>query len=120
MPDPTRRPDPTQPTVGLTDWSAVDALPPAEVEAAAVADPDAPPKPEAATLHPMAPVKRLRLRLGLGPQSFAARYHIPLEQLLAWERHREAPDPIATAYLTAIAADPDGIAAALVARPAAE
>jgi putative transcriptional regulator len=103
-----------------SDWAAVDALSDDQVEAAAIADPDAPPLRDGALLRPIAIAKRLRLRMGLGAQAFAARYHIPLELLMAWERHAAEPDAVASAYLTAIDADPDGVAAALLVRAAAE
>ena len=96
---------------GSTDWAALDVMSDAEAEAAASADPDCPPASKDS--HKMAPVKRQRMALKLSLAEFATRFHIPLATLMAWERHEATPDPVAQAYLSLIAADPDGIAAAL-------
>ena len=100
-------------TAGKTDWTALDALSDAEIEAAAEADPDAPPLAEDKSMHRMAPVKRLRLSLRLGREAFAERYRIPVETLRAWENHESEPDAVALAYLDAILGDPEGTAHAL-------
>ena len=55
-----------------------------------------------------------RFGLRLDRQAFADRYHIPLVTLIAWERHESVPDAVAVAFLDAIAADPDGVAKALL------
>lgn len=112
MPEKTRRPDTPHPT-GKTDWAALDAMTDDEVEAAAMADPDAPPLPGDQTLRRMSPAKRVRFDLRLSRQEFADRYHIPLPTLTAWERHKSEPDAVARAFLDAIAADPEGVARAL-------
>ena len=57
--------------------------------------------------------KQIRWALGLGREEFAARYHIPLELLAAWERYQSEPDNVARSYLAVIAEDPVGVARAL-------
>lgn len=57
--------------------------------------------------------KQIRWVLGLGREEFAARYHIPLELLAAWERYQSEPDNVARSYLAVIAEDPVGVARAL-------
>ena len=111
MADKTRPSDARQVPSGKTDWAALDAMSDADAEAAAIADLDA--QPAASCSHRMATAKRVRMTLKLSPQTFAERYHIPLATLLAWERHELDPDPVARAFLAAIAADPAGVAAAL-------
>ena len=98
---------------GKTDWAALDAMTDEEAEAAARADPDAPPPAENQVLHRAALAKRIRLKLRLSEKEFAERYHIPLSTLSAWERHKSVPDAVAIAFLDAIAADPEGLAKAL-------
>ena len=111
MADKTRPNDvPSRPT-GKTDWAALDAMTDAQAEAAALADPDAP--PATSNSRRMALAKRVRMGLKLSPHVFAERYHIPLATLMAWERHEIEPDAVACAFLGAIAADPVGLAAAL-------
>ena len=86
-----------------------------EAEAAALADPDAPPlMGDDRPLRPMTRAKRVRFDLRLSRQEFADRYHIPLATLTAWERRGLEPDAVALAFLDAIAADAEGIANALV------
>jgi putative transcriptional regulator len=111
LPDGTTRPSPIP-----NDWSAVDAMTEEQIMAAALADPDAQPYPEGVPLrnawrgpHP----RFLRIKLGLSPEEFAARYHIPLDQLLQWEIQKPHPDKMAQAYLRTIAADPEGVACAV-------
>lgn len=98
-----------------TDWSKLDALTDDEVIAAAESDSDNPPlsDEQLARLRPVAGAKRLRWQLKLSRDEFAARYRIPVDLLAAWERHHAEPDAVASAYLVAIAADPEGVARAL-------
>jgi putative transcriptional regulator len=100
-----------------TDWAAVDALTDEQVRAAALADPDAQPIPlgtdeEMAKLglHHQVNVKRLRERLGLTQEDFAATYRIPVGTLRDWEQRRKNPDAPARAYLTVIARNPEAVA----------
>jgi putative transcriptional regulator len=111
LPDGTTRPSPIP-----NDWSAADAMTEEEIMAAALSDPDAQPYPEGVPPrnawrgpHP----RFLRIRLGLSPEEFAARYHIPLELLRQWEIQKPHPDVMAQAYLRTIAADPEGVARAV-------
>jgi putative transcriptional regulator len=87
----------------------------AEIEAAAVRDPENPPLTEARTrqLRPVPRVKTLRRALALTQEEFAIRYHIPLGTLRDWEQGRSEPDQPAKAYLTVIARDPEGVERAL-------
>ncbi len=90
-----------------------------EVIAAALADPDAQPMtPEqSARLRPVAKSKRIRWTLGISREEFAARFHIPLDLVIAWERYQAEPDAVAIAYLHVIAADPEAAERALAVAP---
>ena len=55
-------------------------------------------------------VKKLRERLGLTQEAFAAIYHIPVGTLRDWEQRRKNPDEPARAYLTVIARNPEAVA----------
>jgi putative transcriptional regulator len=90
-------------------------LTPAQIEAAAVSDPDNPPltKARRARLRPVPRVKTLRRALALTQEEFAARYRIPLGTLRDWEQGRTEPDQPARAYLAVIARDPEGVQRAL-------
>jgi putative transcriptional regulator len=100
-----------------TDWDAVNALTNEQVHAAALADPDAQPIPrgsdeELAKLGLIrgVNVKRLREKLGLTQEAFAATYRIPVGTLRDWEQRRKNPDATARAYLTVIARNPEAVA----------
>jgi putative transcriptional regulator len=106
----------TRPSSIPNDWAAADAMTEEQIMAAALADPDAQPQPEGVPPrnawrgpHP----RFLRIKLGLSPEEFAARYHIPLDQLLQWEIQKPHPDKMAQAYLRTIAVDPEGVARAV-------
>ena len=98
---------------GKTDWAALETMTDEEAEAAARADPDAPPLTGDQPLRPMTRAKRVRFGLRLSRQEFSDRYPIPLEKLTACERRDIEPDAVAVAFLDAIVADPDGVAKAL-------
>jgi putative transcriptional regulator len=107
-----------------TDWDAIDALTDEELTAAALADPDAQPIPRGSDeelaklgLHRLVNVKKLRERLGLTQEAFAATYRIPVGTLRDWEQCRKNPDAPARAYLMVIARNPEAVAEWL--RPAA-
>jgi putative transcriptional regulator len=89
------------------DWSRLDAMTDAEIEAAARSDSDAlPSTPEQLKrMRRISPAKHLRWKLGLSQAEFAKRFHIPLGTLRDWEQHRTEPDQAARAYLKVIAAD---------------
>ncbi|MDZ3837629.1 MAG: helix-turn-helix domain-containing protein [Rhodospirillales bacterium] len=61
--------------------------------------------------------KTLRRALGLTQEEFATRYHIPIGTLRDWEQGRAQPDQPASAYLMAIAGDPEGVRRALDGAP---
>lgn len=59
--------------------------------------------------------KKLRERLGLTQEEFAATYHILVGTLRDWEQRRKNPDATARACLHAIERDPQTIAGLLAA-----
>jgi putative transcriptional regulator len=100
-----------------TDWDAIDALTDEELTAAALADPDAQPIPrgtdeelEKLGLYRLVNVKKLRERLGLTQEAFAATYRIPVGTLRDWEQCRKNPDAPARAYLLVIDRNPEAVA----------
>ena len=80
-----------------------------EINAAALSDPDNPPLTEEqlAQFRRPALVRRIRLNLRMGRETFSAAYGIPLEALRAWERHDAAPTPAEMAYLKLIEREPE-------------
>jgi putative transcriptional regulator len=94
---------------GDTDWARVAAMTDEEVHAAALADPDAQPSTDEqlARMRRVSRVKVLRQRLGMTLAEFALAYHLPVETLQDWERHRSTPDAPARALLKAIERDPE-------------
>jgi putative transcriptional regulator len=99
-----------------TDWAAVEALTDEQIKAAVRDDPDAVPIGffNLPGFHLIPNVKRLREKLGMTQDVFAATYRIPLGTLRDWEQERKIPDATARAYLTVIARTPDAVAKALV------
>ncbi|MGA2350927.1 MAG: helix-turn-helix domain-containing protein [Terracidiphilus sp.] len=103
-----------------TDWASVDAMTDEEIHAAALSDPDAQPLPlgndeemaKLGLIH-IPNVKKLRERLGLTQEAFAAAYRIPIGTLRDWEQCRKRPDAPARAYLTVIARNPEAVAGLL-------
>jgi len=103
-----------------TDWDAVAALTDEEIHAGALSDPDAQPLPlgtdeemaKLGLIH-IPNVKKLRERLGLTQEAFAAAYRIPIGTLRDWEQSRKRPDAPARAYLTVIARNPEAVACLL-------
>jgi len=98
-----------------TDWAAVDALTDEQIEAAVRDDPDAAPigffnLP--GFIH-VPNVKKLRERLNLTQEAFAATYRIPIGTLRDWEQGRKRPDAPARAYLTVISRNPEAVASLL-------
>jgi putative transcriptional regulator len=104
-----RKPNGTEEVLPVTPVAPMSE---ADIEAAAVSDPDNPPlTPERqAELRPVPRVKTLRRALGLTQEEFAARYHIPLGTLRDWEQGRTQPDQPARAFLTVIARAPEEVA----------
>ncbi len=95
-----------------TDWAAVHALTEEEIHVSALSDPDAQPLPVGNDdgLVKLVNVKKLRERLQLTQEVFAATYRIPLGTLRDWEQRRKLPDAPARAYLTVIAKNPEAVA----------
>lgn len=103
-----------------TDWAAVEALTPEQIHAAALSDPDAQPLPMGSDEEMVKlgfiripNVKRLREKLGMTQEAFAAAYRIPVGTLRDWEQGRKRPDAPARAYLTVIARNPKAVASLL-------
>jgi putative transcriptional regulator len=109
----------TRPLEDKTDWKRLAAMSEEEVQAAALADPDAQPLTAVyrARMKRVPRIKTLRRALRLTQEDFAARYHIPLGTLRDWEQGRCEPDQPARAYLTVIARDPEGVMHALEQAP---
>lgn len=55
-------------------------------------------------------VRKLRAKLGMTQEEFAATYRIPVGTLRDWEQGRKFPDAPARAYLTVISRDPKAVA----------
>jgi putative transcriptional regulator len=94
----------------LDDWQRLDAMTDEEITAAALADPDNPPltKEQLAQFRRSRPLcKIVRNRLGLTREAFATAYGIPLETLVAWERHEAEPTPAEMSYLHLIEREPE-------------
>jgi putative transcriptional regulator len=90
-----------------------------EVNAAALSDPDNPPRtPEREKHLKRVPrVKVMRRALHLTQEEFAARFRIPLGTLRDWEQGKTEPDQAARAYLTVIARNPKAVTDALNTAP---
>jgi putative transcriptional regulator len=105
------------PEMNGTDWDRVNAMTEEEIHAAALADPDAQPLPlpggDWTGLVKIPNVRKLRERLGLTQDEFAATYRIPVGTLRDWEQRRKNPDATARAYLIVIDKDPKAVAALL-------
>ena len=101
--------------IGRTDWDRVERLTDDEIEAAALSDPDAQPltNEELAECFRPGALRLARERLGLTQSAFAARFHIELATLQAWEDGRYAPTEVERLYLRLIERDPDAVVAAL-------
>jgi putative transcriptional regulator len=86
-----------------------------EINAAALSDPDNPPRtPERAKhLKRVPQVKVMRRALHLTQEEFAQRFHIPLGTLRDWEQGKTQPDQAARAYLKVIARNPKAVLEAL-------
>lgn len=98
-----------------TDWAAIDALSDEEVEARALADPDAPPltHDQLARLRRVPSVRLLRRRLGMTQAAFAAAFGLPLGTVRDWEQGRKRPDAPARALLRVIEREPEAVLRAL-------
>jgi putative transcriptional regulator len=90
-----------------------------EINAAALSDPDNPPRtPEREKHLKRVPrVKVMRRALHLTQEEFSARFRIPLGTLRDWEQGKTEPDQAARAYLTVIARNPKAVIEALNTAP---
>ena len=105
----------TRPLEDTTDYARLATMTEEEIEANALADPDNPPftDEELASLRLVPSSKRIRQRLHLTQEQFAARFEIPLGTLRDWERGARLPDSAARTLLRVIEHDPDAVVAAL-------
>lgn len=115
LPDGTVRPFPPD----ETDWAALRRMTEEEINAAALTDPDNPPRtPERERhLRRVPQVKVMRRALGLTQEEFAGRFQIPLGTLRDWEQGKTQPDQAARAYLRVIARNPKAVLEALAPAP---
>ena len=99
LPDGSEQPLPIPPSRPMTD---------AEIEAAALTDPDAQPMTadQLANAKPVARVKTLRRALRMTQEEFAERFHLSLATVRDWEQGRTQPDQAASTYLEVIARNP--------------
>jgi putative transcriptional regulator len=111
MPDGTTKPFPKD----RTDWAALRKMTEEEINAAALTDPDNPPRtPEMQKRLKRVPqVKVMRRAFKLTQEEFAARFRIPLGTLRDWEQGKTEPDQAARAYLRVIARNPKAVLEAL-------
>jgi putative transcriptional regulator len=102
------------------DWRRLDAMTDEEITAAALKDPDNPPltDEQLAQFRRPALARKVRHKLGMGRETFAAAYGIPLETLNARERHEVEPTAVETAYLRLIEREPEKAKAKAKARAA--
>jgi putative transcriptional regulator len=86
-----------------------------EINAAALTDPDNPPRTPERDKHlkRVPRVKVMRRALHLTQEEFSARFRIPLGTLRDWEQGKTEPDQAARAYLTVIARNPKAVTEAL-------
>jgi putative transcriptional regulator len=105
--------DPKPPS--RTDWERVDRMTDEEVEAAALADPDAQPLTDEELTQCFRPgvLRMVRERLGLDQAAFARRFCIEQKTLEAWETGRGVPTEAERAYLKVIERNPEAVLAAL-------
>ena len=110
MPDGSDQPFPPSPKRGMTDE---------EIEAAAMADPDAQllTPEQLSQARPVSKVKVLRRALRMTQEEFADRFHLSLATVRDWEQGRSQPDQAASTYLEVIGRAPEAIMQALGTQP---
>ena len=115
LPDGSMRPFPPD----ETDWSALRRMTEEEITAAALTDPDNPPRTPGREKHlkRVPQVKVMRRALRLTQEEFAQRFRIPLGTLRDWEQGKTQPDQAARAYLRVIARNPKAVLEALETAP---
>lgn len=91
------------------DWSRFDAMPDAEDAADGRSGPDESPSPQQdqERLESVPSTKRIRARLRLTQEQFAASFHLPLGTVRDWELGRREPDTAARNYLRLIEHSPE-------------
>ncbi len=96
---------------GMTaeDYRRLRARTDEEITAAALADPDNPPLTDEQLARFRRPALSMRVRhkLHMGRETFAAACGIPLETLKAWERFKAEPTEVELAYLRLIEREPE-------------
>ena len=95
-----------------TDWDYVGSLTDEQIAAAVADDPDAAPINffEKPGFIRIVNVLKLRTKLAMTQEEFAALYSIPIGTLRDWEQRRKRPDATARAYLKIIERDPKAVA----------
>jgi len=111
LPDGTTRPFPPDDT----DWATLRRMTEEQINAAALSDPDNPPRTPEREKHlkRVPQVKVIRRAMHLTQEEFAARFRIPLGTLRDWEQGKTEPDQAARAYLRVIARNPKAVLEAL-------
>lgn len=109
----------TPPIVDTTDWPRVLAMTEEEIDANALADPDNPPltDDELARMRLVPNSKRIRQRLQLTQEQFAAGFQVPLDTLRDWEQGTRRPDGVARTLLRIIERNPELVLATLATEP---
>src|SRR3990170_5992176 len=105
----------TRPFQDKTDWARLEAMTEEEIEVNALSDPDNPPltDEELARMRPVPNPRRIRERLKLTQEQFAAQFELPLGTLRDWEQGVSYPDSAAKTLLRVIDKDPDAVINAL-------
>jgi len=101
--------------VGKTDWARLAAMTDEEIEAAALADPDAQPLTDEELAQCFQPglLREVRVRLGLSEKAFAKRFRLEAKAVKAWEAGLGFPNQTERAYLRVIQRNPEAVLAAL-------
>jgi putative transcriptional regulator len=101
--------------IGQTQWKIVEALEEAEIERAALNDPDNPPlcEQELHSLSAIPNIKQIRNQLQLSQRQFAQKFQLSLKTVQDWEQGRSQPDQAARILLRVIAVNPEAVTEAL-------
>lgn len=98
---------------GKTDWKKLHSLTEKELQAAAKLDPDAQPltASQLKKFKRVAPtqeidVKKIRIKLHLSQEKFAAYFGVSIRTIQEWEQHRRTPTATARNFLKVIAKAP--------------
>mgnify|MGYP005648436107 CR=1 FL=1 len=100
------------------DFTRLDAMTEAEVQAAAETDPDNLPMTAAdfaklTRVYTPDQIRALRGRFKMSRPVFAARFHIPVRQLQEWEQGRKKPSAAANTLFRVIDREPEAVERAL-------